>query len=212
MHRFLTIASAAVLVLLSAACGGGSAGGDAPVGPDSTAGSSAVGAAATQQATSQAAASGVGADAKLPDEPCALAPDEAVRAVIKSPLPARPGTRQEPQAGVATITCGWQGDQTSVPPEGMTLVINSIPAEARKPARDALGAIVRSGQGKEVSGLGEAAVSSASQERAVVRVVVKGLTLELVYSQRVERGSTGPGSAEKEQAVIALARAIVSKL
>lgn len=213
MRRYLPIASAAALVLLVAACGGGGDGG-ATAGPGVTTESPTAGAkTTTQQAPGQTApAGGGGGEAKLPDDPCALAPGDAVRTVIKSPLPPRPGPREEPQPGVATIVCRWQGDQTSVPPESMILAITSIPAEARKSARDGLSAIVRSGQGKEVSGLGEVAVSSASQQQSVVRVVVKGLTVELGYSQRVERGATGPGSAEKEQALIDLARAIVSKL
>lgn len=216
MHR-LFMASAIGFVVLGAACGGGGGGGGEPTaGSAGSAETTAAGAATTARASSPASgssgSSASGADAKLPDDPCGLAPAEAVRAVIKSPLPARPGTRQEPQPGVALITCSWSSEQTSVPPEGMTLVITSIPAEARKSARDGLATIVRSGRAKEVSGLGEFAVSSAEQQQAVVRVVVKGLTLELAYSQRVERGSTGPGAAEREQELIALARAIVARL
>ena len=207
MNRFLPIASIAAIFVLAAACGGGDDD-DATAEPDPVTQSATTGTAATTtQAATSAATGQAGPDAKLPEDPCKLVSVEQVGALLTSAGAGRPA-KEEPQPGVSLVACTWAGN----PSGGLNVVINTIPQDARKSAGDRLRAMVRSGSAKEVSGLGEAAASATSQQQVTVFVVVKGLAIEIGYSERVARDATGPGAAAKLDAVIALARAVVAKL
>jgi Protein of unknown function (DUF3558) len=204
MNRFLPVAIIAAIVLLVSACDGGDDD-DATAEPDPVTQSPAAGTAAvTTRAASPTATSQAGPDAKLPEDPCTLVSTEQVSALVPSPGAGR-RVKQEEQPGVSLVACTWRGAALQV----LNIEIVTLPEEARKSARDDILAEVRAGRAKEVTGLGEAASSSASQQLVLVRVFVKGLAVEIGYT---EDRPTGPGAAAKLDAVIALARAIVAKL
>lgn len=212
MKRLWFAALLAMPLLAAAGCGGDDdddATAEPAAATQAGGGASATNAAGRSPAASSPAASQpAGPDAKLPEDACALLAAADVGKVLTSPGAGR-GAKESAQPGVSTVLCNWSGGTAAG--GNLTLVINQIPADARKAARDSLAALTRQG-GKEVKDLGDYAVVTAVQTTAAVRIVVKGLTVELGYTERVERGSTAPGATAKEADLIALARAIVAKL
>lgn len=182
---------------LSAACRGDDNGGKSTAAPKDTAAASTSAPGAASPASTAKPATG----AKVPADACALLTIDEVRKVSAT---AGEGKKMTPPAGPgqSLVSCRWEW------PEGIStldVTVMTLPAGVTADfVKISFQAEVKSG-GREVSGIGDYAIStSVIAADTEVKALVKGLLLIVDLN--------GLGAREKQELVIAVARAAAGRI